>query len=183
MGLSLAPSALNPLRGFLKKSAPTDTKRSMKTPLPRLLRLPSGKKLKSKWSPSANPDTKDTDTTDITDMVDTVDTENTAKKSLKKLLTMYLLSLPLMLPSRWPTPNPSRLASTSPSLFPVSPAKIFPKRSASWSLRSWMTSKLLKNALLVWVLWLATRFHFPCPNSDALVYGYAHEKAPAYGHH
>merc|ERR1712001_816749 len=82
------------------------TNKPPRPPPPKPLRLPSRSKPRSKWAPSANPDT--------TDMVDT-DTEDTdtttARRSLKPP------------PTTCPLSPPSRPVSTNPSTYPLSAAK------------------------------------------------------------
>merc|ERR1712083_401509 len=64
--------------------------------------------------------------------------------SPRRLATTSPSSPPSTPLSPLPTPSPSRPALTSPSLFPVSPAPTCPRRSASPSLRSRMTSVIAK---------------------------------------
>merc|ERR1739846_147190 len=88
----------NPSMLFPKKSAPTLMTKLKKKPSPRPLPLPSKSKKRSKWSPSANPDTKDMVDTDT--LMDTT----TAKRLPKPPPTTSPLSPPSMSPSPLPTP-------------------------------------------------------------------------------
>merc|ERR1712008_646659 len=156
---SPVPSVPNPSMLFPKKSAHGLTNKSPKTPPPRPSKLPSKR---SKWSPSANPDTKDTD---MEDMV--VDTDTTTAKRLPKLPpTTYPLSPPTMSPSPLPTPPPSRPVVTNPSTYPSLPALISLRNVPSKFPPLSTPRSLLPNALLDSVPPLAKRLSSPSPNKS-----------------
>merc|ERR1712038_1483878 len=137
-------SVLNPLKSSLKKSVLTNINKRLKIPLPLPLRSHSPKKKMYKWSLYAHQDTLDTV---MEDMVDTEDMANTAKRLPKLPNTMFPLSLLSTSPLLLPTPNPSRYASTNPSLFPVLLAKILsaPNVSLSQKLNLLFPSKFALN--------------------------------------
>merc|ERR1719350_1606855 len=155
------PSVPNPSKLFPKKSAHTFTNKNLLTPLPRPSKLPSRRLPMSKWSLSANPDTKDTD---MEDMVDTDTT--TAKRLPKKPPTTSPLSPPLILPSLLPTPPPRRSVLTNPSPSPLLSALISLRKRPSKSLLLSMLRSLLPTARLKSVSLPAKRLSSPSPNKS-----------------
>merc|ERR1712172_35896 len=157
---SPVPSVPNPSMLFPKKSAHTLTTKLKKRPPPRPLPLPSKSKKRSKWSPSANPDTKDMVDTDT--LMDTT----TAKRLPKPPPTTSPLSPPSMSPSPLPTPPPSRPALTNPSTSPLLPALISLRNVPSKFPPLSTPRSLLPNALLDSVPPLAKRLSSPSPNKS-----------------
>merc|ERR1719264_1045442 len=115
----------------------------------------------SKWSLSANPDTKDTD---MEDMVDTDTT--TAKRLPKKPPTMSPLSPLSISPSPLPTPPPRRSVLTNPSPFPSFPALISKSKRLSKFPPLSTKRSLLPTARLKLVNSPAKRLSSPSPNKS-----------------
>merc|ERR1712129_563601 len=114
------------------------------------------------------------------DMV--VDTDTTTAKRLPKLPpTTYPLSPPSMSPSPLPTPPPSRPALTNPSTYPSLPALIS-LRNVPSKFPSVVDSEVIVAKCVAGLGAPACQkveLTLPKQVCVELVYGYAHEPAPA----
>merc|ERR1711956_119788 len=109
------------------------------------------------------------------------DTDTTTAKRLPpKSNTMFPLSLPSISPSPLPTPPPRRSVLTNPSPFPLLPALISLRKRPSKFPPLSIPRLLLPTARLKLVS-LPQKVELTLPKQVCvqLVYGYAHEPAPA----